>query len=122
MALKPRNRVDADKITAAALGQSVNHVRENLTPSSSRGFSALDTARKVAPRLPPAEVDVKDQTVNHNMRVRKTTLRALGRAAEKQNITVKQLIMRAVADSGVDVAEADLRNGAIRPWKDRDDF
>ncbi|OAJ66104.1 hypothetical protein A0123_03231 [Gluconobacter cerinus] len=119
MALKPRKRPDASEITAAALGRASRNEEGSAPQPKTRAIGALETARSVNPRLPPAEVVPEDKAVNHNMRVRASTLRALGRAAEEQGMTVKQFIMRAVADKGVAVALPDLENGKITPWRDR---
>ncbi|KXV70966.1 hypothetical protein AD951_01990 [Acetobacter malorum] len=118
MTLKPRKRADASGITAVALQQSHNAAL-NESPSAQRASDALSTARMVNPRLPPAELEPEDKAVNHNMRVRKSTLRALGKAAEAHGMSVKQFIMTAVAEKGVQVAGHDLENGKITPWKDR---
>lgn len=118
MTLKARRRPDAKAITEAALGQK-SIEEKSPTIGSSRGMEALEAARRVAPQLPPAEIEPKDQSVNHNMRVRKSTLRALGKAAAESGMSVKQFIMSAVAEKGVNVAPADLVNGSITPWKDR---
>lgn len=119
MALKPRKRPDASEITAAALGRASRNDEGSTSQTKTRATEALETARSVNPRLPPAEVVPEDKAVNHNMRVRASTLRALGKAAEEQGMTVKQFIMRAVADKGVIVASPDLENGKITPWRDR---
>ncbi|KXV03383.1 hypothetical protein AD929_00845 [Gluconobacter potus] len=119
MALKPRKRSDASEITAAALGRVSTDGGKSVPVPKTRADQALETARSVNPRLPPAEVVPEDKAVNHNMRVRTSTLRALGKAAEEHGMTVKQFIMRAVADKGVAVAPTDLENGKITPWRDR---
>ena len=119
MALKPRKRPDASEITAAALAKVSRDDESFTNQPKNRATEALETARSVNPRLPPAEVVPEDKAVNHNMRVRASTLRALGKAAEEEGMTVKQFIMRAVSDKGVAVALPDLENGKITPWRDR---
>lgn len=113
MTLKPRKRPDANEITAVAL-------RNAPTPTPTpRAVEALRTAQSVNPRLPPAEVMPEDRTVNHNMRLRKSTLLALGKAAEANGMTVKQYIMTAIAEKGIAVAQQDLENGKVKPWLNR---
>ncbi|GBR20515.1 MULTISPECIES: hypothetical protein [Asaia] len=116
--LKPRTRHNAEAITAVALGEAQTS-QERPQPSASRGAEALQTARAVNPRLPPAQIEPEDKSVNHNMRVRRSTLRALGIAAEEKGMSVKQLIMTLVHEAGIKVAAADLENGKITPWRDR---
>ncbi|GBR41744.1 hypothetical protein [Gluconobacter kondonii] len=119
MTLKPRKRTDASSITAAALGETSKVAVSDVASEPNRATNALNTARRVNPRLPPAEIEPDDKAVNHNMRVRKSTLRALGKAADAEGMSVKQFIMRAIADKGVFVAAPDLENGKVTPWRDR---
>ncbi|GBR48789.1 hypothetical protein [Neokomagataea thailandica] len=118
MALKSRKRPDADTITKVALNTSSN-TNTVVSPQNSRAVDALETARSVNPRLPPAEVVPEDKSVNHNMRLKTSTLKSLGKAAAEQGMSVKQLIMKAVADKGIVVAPSDLENGKITPWRER---
>ena len=58
----------------------------------------------------PAE----DRSQAFNMRLRVSTLAALEARARADRATLKQVICRALAEAGVDVAAADLEDGTPR--------
>ena len=79
---------------------------------------ALRVASKVAPHHPPAEAPIPvrrpapppDQAAMLSMRFRESTLESLAAVARTRGLTQKQLVARALADTGVEVAPADTED------------
>jgi hypothetical protein len=85
---------------------------------------ALRVASQVAPRQPPAVAPVPaepqpqprqpapppDRSAMLSMRFRESTLESLAVAARRQGLTQKQLVARALASAGVEVAPADAED------------
>ena len=83
---------------------------------------ALRVASQVAPHQPPAEAPVPaepqprqpapppDRSAMLSMRFRESTLESLAVAARRQGLTQKQLVARALASAGVEVAPADAED------------
>jgi hypothetical protein len=75
---------------------------------------ALAIAAETAPTLPPARMPPADRAATLNMRLREATISAIAAAAKGQGLTIKQLVVRAVAETGVPVAAADLEDRTPR--------
>jgi hypothetical protein len=75
---------------------------------------ALRVAAVAAPAQPPAQVQDRDRPTTLNLRVRESTVAALTAAARGRGLTMKQVICRALADAGVEVASADLEDRTPR--------
>ena len=69
---------------------------------------ALRIADATAPSQPPAQVRVGDGATTLNLRVRKSTVASLTAVARSRGMTLKQVVVHALAASGVEVAAADL--------------
>jgi hypothetical protein len=74
----------------------------------------LRIAVEAAPTLPPARLPQEDKATAFNMRLRVSTLAAVEARARQEGATLKQVICRALAGAGVDVAPADLEDGTPR--------
>src|SRR5215213_3871490 len=77
---------------------------------------ALRVASEVAPHHPPAEAPMParrlppptpDRSAMLSMRFRESTLESLARMARARGLTQKQLVARALAEAGVEVAPED---------------
>jgi hypothetical protein len=75
---------------------------------------AVRIATQAAPNLPPARLSAEDRSQAFNMRLKASTLAALEDRARADGATLKQVICRALADAGVNVAPADLEDGTPR--------
>lgn len=75
---------------------------------------ALAIVAGTAPTLPPTQMPVSDKAATLNMRLRETTISAITIAAKEKGVTIKQLIVQALADAGVVVAPADLEDRTPR--------
>ena len=75
---------------------------------------ALRVATVAAPAQPPAQVQSEDRPTTLNLRVRESTVAGIAAAARGQGLTMKQVVCRALADAGVQVASADLEDRTPR--------
>ena len=75
---------------------------------------ALRISAEQAPTLPPAQLSATDHPTTLNLRVRVSTVKALARKAKASGLTQKQIICRALAEAGVEVATADLEDRTPR--------
>ena len=75
---------------------------------------ALRISAEQAPTLPPAQLSKPDPSTTLNLRVRVSTITALAEKAKASGLTQKQVICRALADAGVDVAVKDLEDRTPR--------
>jgi hypothetical protein len=75
---------------------------------------ALRIASEAAPSLPPARMVQEDRAQSFNTRLRASTIAAIEVRARTDGSTLKQVICRALADAGIDVAAADLEDGTPR--------
>jgi hypothetical protein len=75
---------------------------------------ALRIASSQAPSLPPTRVEPEDRPTTLNLRLRSSTVLALTAKAKAEGLTQKQLVCRALAESGVAVAPADLEDRTPR--------
>ncbi len=80
---------------------------------------ALRVASEVAPHHPPAEAPMAarrpppptpDRSAMLSMRFRESTLESLARIARAKGLTQKQLVARALAEAGVEVAPEDAED------------
>src|SRR2546421_302768 len=83
--------------------------RNRLSPAE-----AVQIAAEAAPSLPPARLVVEDRAQAFNTRLRASTIAAIEARAKAEGATLKQIICRALADAGVEVASADLEDGTPR--------
>lgn len=75
---------------------------------------ALRIAGATAPLQPPAQVKADDGATTLNLRVRKSTVDSLAAVARSRGMTLKQVVVHALAASGVEVAAADLEDRTPR--------
>jgi hypothetical protein len=75
---------------------------------------ALRISAEQAPTLPPAQLSKTDPATTLNLRVRVSTITALAEKAKASGLTQKQVICRALAEAGVDVAVKDLEDRTPR--------
>lgn len=80
-----------------------------------RAEEALRIVSQTAPALPPTQQEVADKTIAFNMRLKATTVAAIeAQAKALGGLTLKQVVCRALAQGGVEVAAADLEDGTPR--------
>jgi len=84
------------------------------TPPRLSANEALRISAEQAPTLPPAQLSVSDPSTTLNLRVRVSTITALVRKSKTSGLTQKQIICRALAEAGVEVATADLEDRTPR--------
>lgn len=84
------------------------------TPSRLSAEEALRISAEQAPTLPPAQLSKSDPPTTLNLRVQVSTIKALARKAKASGLTQKQIICRALAEAGVDVAAEDLEDRTPR--------
>jgi hypothetical protein len=75
---------------------------------------AVRIASAAAPQHPPARIENGDRSQAFNTRLRTSTLAAIETRAKAEGATLKQVICRALAAAGVEVAPADLEDGTPR--------
>jgi hypothetical protein len=77
---------------------------------------ALAIATSTAPQQPPAQIaePSADASTTLNLRVRKSTVRAIEAAAKGRGLTMKQVVCQALQSTGVTVAELDLEDRTPR--------
>jgi hypothetical protein len=75
---------------------------------------AVRIAAATAPSLPPARLVTEDRAHSFNTRLRASTIAAIEARARSEGATLKQVIVRALADAGLAVAPADLEDGTPR--------
>jgi hypothetical protein len=85
-----------------------------LKPRRLSPEEAVRIAVGTAPTLPPARLPQEDKATAFNMRLRMSTLAAVEARARQDGMTLKQVICRALADAGIEVAPADLEDGTPR--------
>ncbi|MBS1070078.1 hypothetical protein [Gluconobacter cerinus] len=59
------------------------------------------------------------KTVNLNVKVTETTIRALSRTAALRDTTQKEVLMRAMLKAGIEVDPQDLGEKRTIPWHER---
>ena len=84
------------------------------TPPRLSADEALRISAEQAPTLPPAQLSISDPSTTLNLRVRVSTITALARKVKASVLTQKQIICRALAEAGVEVALADLEDRTPR--------
>jgi len=84
------------------------------TPPRLSAGEALRISAEQAPTLPPAQLSISDPSTTLNLRVRVSTITALARKVKASGLTQKQIICRALAEAGVEVAPADLEDRTPR--------
>ncbi len=75
---------------------------------------ALAIARMTAPSQPSAQVADTDRPTTLNIRLRSSTVAAVTTRAQERGLTIKQVVSHALADAGVEVAEADMEDRTPR--------
>ena len=83
--------------------------RARLSPDE-----AVRIAAETAPTLPPTRLASEDKSRTFNTRLRDSTIAAIEARARADGATLKQIICRALADAGIEVAPADLKDGTPR--------
>lgn len=61
----------------------------------------------------------RQKTVNLNVKVTETTIRALSRTAAFRDTTQKEVLMRAMLKAGIEVDPQDLGEKRTIPWHER---
>ncbi|MBS1073176.1 hypothetical protein JK222_16020 [Gluconobacter cerinus] len=61
----------------------------------------------------------RQKTVNLNVKVMETTIRALSRTAALRDTTQKEVLMRAMLKAGIEVDPQDLGEKRTVPWHER---
>ena len=87
---------------------------KSRTPSRLPVEEALRISAEQAPTLPPAQLSKSDPSTTLNLRVRVSTVTALAQKAKASGLTQKQIVCRALAEAGVDVAIEDLEDRTPR--------
>ena len=89
-----------------------------LTPRAAAGRPTPEQALRVAtaraPEQPPTRMQTPDRPATLNLRLRQSTIASLMTASRARGQTMKQLMCRALADAGVEVAPADLEDRTPR--------
>ena len=75
---------------------------------------AVRIASEAAPSLPPTRLVREDRAQSFNTRLRASTIAAIEARARAEGATLKQVICRALAAAGIEVAPADLEDGTPR--------
>lgn len=83
-------------------------------PARPPAEEALRISAQQAPMLPPAQLAADDRATTLNLRLRTSTVAALARMAKETGQTQKQVVCRALADAGVEVAAGDLEDKTPR--------
>ena len=87
---------------------------KSRTPSRLPAEEAVRISAEQAPTLPPAQLPKSDSSTTLNLRVRVSTVMALAQKAKTSGLTQKQIICRALAEAGIEVAVKDLEDGTPR--------
>ena len=91
---------------------------KSLKPRTVSRLAAEDALRisaQQAPSLPPAQMSGEDRLTTLNLRVRMSTIAAIGRQVGSDGrATLKQVVMHALRNDGVEVAQADLEDRTPR--------
>lgn len=87
---------------------------KSRTPPRLPAEEALRISAEQAPTLPPAQLAKTDASTTLNLRVRVSTIAAIAEKARTSGLTQKQVICRALAEAGVDVAANDLEDRTPR--------
>jgi hypothetical protein len=87
---------------------------KSRTPSRLPAEEAVRISAEQAPTLPPAQLPKSDLSTTLNLRVRVSTVMALAQKAKTSGLTQKQIICRALAEAGIEVAVKDLEDGTPR--------
>ncbi|WP_182357044.1 hypothetical protein [Komagataeibacter europaeus] len=61
----------------------------------------------------------RQKTVNLNVKVTETTIRALSRTAALRDTTQKEVLMRALLKAGIEIDPQDLGEKRAVPWHER---
>jgi len=61
----------------------------------------------------------RQKTVNLNVKVTETTIRALSRTAALRDTTQKEVLMRALLKAGIEIDPHDLGEKRAVPWHER---
>ena len=75
---------------------------------------ALRVATVAAPAQPPAQVRAEDRPTTLNLRARESTVAGIASGARERGLTMKQVVCRALADAGIEVAQEDLEDRTPR--------
>lgn len=110
---KSRPRPSTEEILSAATSAV------GKEPPSSRSAEAVRAAREANPSAPPATVKTRAKVVNLNVKVSPLTMKALSEAAQQAGLTQKAILMKALAESGIPVDQADLEIRRAVPWHER---
>jgi hypothetical protein len=102
------------------MGAGSKSLKPRAAAASMDPREALRVASQVAPHHPPAENPARrppppppppaDRSAMLSMRFREATLESLARVARARGLTQKQMVARALAEAGVEVAAADAED------------
>jgi len=90
---------------------------KSIKPRAPARFPAEEALRisvQQAPTLPPARLAADDRATTLNLRLRTSTVAALAWRAKETGQTQKQVVCRALADAGIEVAVEDLEDRTPR--------
>ncbi len=106
MTLKPRPRPTPEEAIAA-----VDAVAPHLPPASVP-VQASQVPGLTLVQSPPAEEPpvAPDPSETLNLRLRRTTIRAVAAASKAKGLTIKQVVTHALRDAGIEVAGVDLKD------------
>lgn len=75
---------------------------------------ALAVVAQTAPEQPPARMEVAERATTLNLRLREASVEAITTTARGRGLTIKQLVAKALAETGVAIAPADLEDRTPR--------
>ncbi|GBQ46979.1 hypothetical protein AA18890_2699 [Komagataeibacter europaeus LMG 18890] len=90
------------------------------TPAPVPRPDPIKVVQRVNPEARPVPAPPREKSINLNIRVRPRTIRSLGTVAEQQGTTTKNVVMKALADAGIEVDELDLVDRRTVPWHQRE--
>ncbi len=114
MTLKPRPRPTPEEATAA-----VDAVAPHLPPAALPTPADPAPTQVPAPALslvqsPPAPVveqpAAPDPSETLNLRLRRSTIRAISATSKARGLTIKQIVTHALREAGIQVANVDLED------------
>ena len=75
---------------------------------------ALAVVAQITPEQPPARMEASDRATTLSLRLREVSVEAITATARGGGLTIKQLVAKALAETGVAIAPADLEDRTPR--------
>ena len=88
-----------------------------LPPPAPDPANLVELVRRADPTAPPARVEPtvrNDEPTTLNLRLRMSSVEAIGAVAEERGMTMKQVVTLALRDAGVAVAPEDLEDRSTK--------